>query len=110
MTFRFHGISFSDFPLFGFTNFACDIHLLICQISSLRKSAAIAFASGEVSAILYNLSACFIQGGSGGLSPGKLRNMLLRVENKKKEEEELEHTYSLRSQTSEINDSGILSF
>ncbi|KAI8538566.1 hypothetical protein RHMOL_Rhmol09G0114000 [Rhododendron molle] len=47
-----------------------------------------------------------VVGGSGGLSPGKLRNMLLGVQNKKKEEEELEHTYSLRPQTSEINDSG----
>ncbi|KAA8532327.1 hypothetical protein F0562_032418 [Nyssa sinensis] len=46
------------------------------------------------------------QQGSGGLSPGKLRTMLLGVEKKRKEEEELESTFSLRSQVSEIHDSG----
>lgn len=44
-------------------------------------------------------------GGSGGLSPGKLRSMLMGIE-KKKKEEEVEPTYSLRSQASEIDDSG----
>ncbi|XAR53188.1 hypothetical protein NMG60_11021636 [Bertholletia excelsa] len=46
---------------------------------------------------------------ASGLSPGKLRNMLLRVDKKRKEdeeEEEYDSTYSLRSHISEIDDSG----
>ncbi|XP_057495423.1 uncharacterized protein LOC130780455 [Actinidia eriantha] len=42
---------------------------------------------------------------SGGLSPGKLTNMLLGGE-RKRTQGELESTYSLRSQVSEIDDSG----
>ncbi|CAK9144755.1 unnamed protein product [Ilex paraguariensis] len=49
--------------------------------------------------------------GGAGLSPAKLRNMILRVEKKRnqqeeEEEEELESTFSLRSQVSEIYDYG----
>ncbi|XP_052206010.1 uncharacterized protein LOC127810521 [Diospyros lotus] len=50
--------------------------------------------------------------GGGGLSPGKLRSMLLGVEKKRKDkeepqDEELESSsYSLRSQVSETDDSG----
>ncbi|XP_059649836.1 uncharacterized protein LOC132295557 isoform X2 [Cornus florida] len=45
----------------------------------------------------------------GGLSPGKLRTMLLGVEKRRKEEEEeeqLDSTFSLRSQVSETDHSG----
>lgn len=42
------------------------------------------------------------QGNGGGFSPGKLRTMLLGVEKKQKEEEELETTFALRSQASGI--------
>ncbi|KAL7001449.1 hypothetical protein U1Q18_002600 [Sarracenia purpurea var. burkii] len=43
--------------------------------------------------------------GSGRLSPGKLRSMLLGAE-KKGKEDELESTHSLKSHVSEIDDSG----
>ncbi|XP_043696433.1 uncharacterized protein LOC122646871 isoform X2 [Telopea speciosissima] len=42
----------------------------------------------------------------GGFSPGKLRNMLLGIEKKRKEEEELESSCSLRSEVSEMDNRG----
>ncbi|KAK7368572.1 hypothetical protein VNO80_10599 [Phaseolus coccineus] len=44
--------------------------------------------------------------GGGGFSPGKLRNMLLGVEKKRKEEEELDSTFTPRSQNSDMDESG----
>ncbi|GLT37696.1 hypothetical protein SLA2020_119990 [Shorea laevis] len=44
--------------------------------------------------------------GSGGFSPGKLRSMLRGVEKKRKEEEEFESTFTLRSQAAEVDDIG----
>ncbi|KAG9442355.1 hypothetical protein H6P81_018209 [Aristolochia fimbriata] len=41
----------------------------------------------------------------GGLSPSKLRNMLLRVEKKRKEEEKLESVFSLRSEQVDVDES-----
>ncbi|XP_068640889.1 uncharacterized protein [Aristolochia californica] len=43
----------------------------------------------------------------GGLSPSKLRSILLRVEKKRKEEEELESVFSLRSEQVDIEESGL---
>ncbi|KAK6931816.1 Remorin, C-terminal [Dillenia turbinata] len=45
----------------------------------------------------------------GGFSPGKLRNLLMGVEKRRKEEEELEldSTFSLRSSVSHFNDRGV---
>ncbi|KAF8398780.1 hypothetical protein HHK36_014638 [Tetracentron sinense] len=43
----------------------------------------------------------------GGFSPGKLRSILLGVEKKRKEVEELDSTFSLGSEVSEINDRGV---
>ncbi|XP_042501815.1 uncharacterized protein LOC122079427 isoform X2 [Macadamia integrifolia] len=42
----------------------------------------------------------------GGFSPGKLRSMLLGIEKKRKEEEELESTCSLRSEVTEMDNRG----
>ncbi|XP_068646068.1 uncharacterized protein [Aristolochia californica] len=42
----------------------------------------------------------------GGFSPSKLRSMLLRVEKKRKEEEELESVFSLRSEQLDADESG----
>lgn len=55
-----------------------------------------------------------MQGSGGGLSPGKLRSMLMGVEKKRKqgrpqegeEAEEHDSTFSLRSQVLEIHDNG----
>lgn len=47
-----------------------------------------------------------LQGG-GGFSPGKLRSMLLGVEKKRKEEEELDSTFTTRSQNSDMDESGM---
>ncbi|KAH1134217.1 hypothetical protein AAZX31_05G125400 [Glycine max] len=44
--------------------------------------------------------------GVGGFSPGKLRSMLLGVEKKRKEEEELDSTLTTRSQNSDMDESG----
>ncbi|KAI4313358.1 hypothetical protein L6164_026344 [Bauhinia variegata] len=44
--------------------------------------------------------------GGGGFSPGKLRNMLLGVDRKRKEEEEVDSTFTSRSQNSDIDESG----
>ncbi|XP_047163842.1 uncharacterized protein LOC124833403 isoform X1 [Vigna umbellata] len=44
--------------------------------------------------------------GGGGFSPGKLRNMLLGVEKKRKGEEELDSTFTTRSQNSDMDESG----
>lgn len=44
--------------------------------------------------------------GGGGFSPGKLRSMLLGVEKKRKEEEELDSTFTTRSQNSDMDESG----
>lgn len=47
--------------------------------------------------------------GGGGFSPGKLRNMLLGLEKKRKEEEEeLGSTYNLRSQALQSDEAGKL--
>lgn len=43
---------------------------------------------------------------SGGFSPRKLRSMLLGVEKKRKEEEVVDSTFSLRSDANEIDDRG----
>ncbi|WVZ24078.1 hypothetical protein V8G54_002622 [Vigna mungo] len=48
----------------------------------------------------------FTSFGGGGFSPGKLRNMLLGVEKKRKEEEELDSTFTTRSQNSDMDESG----
>lgn len=45
--------------------------------------------------------------GVGGFSPGKLRSMLLGVEKKRKEEEELDSTLTTRSQNSDMDESGM---
>lgn len=45
--------------------------------------------------------------GGGGFSPGKLRSMLLGVEKKRKEEEELDSTLTTRSQNSDMDESGM---
>ncbi|RWV86419.1 hypothetical protein GW17_00051688 [Ensete ventricosum] len=42
--------------------------------------------------------------GGGGFSPGRLRAMLLGVETKRKEREDLEANFSLRSESSESDD------
>ncbi|KAG8645497.1 uncharacterized protein LOC110625009 isoform X3 [Manihot esculenta] len=42
----------------------------------------------------------------GGFSPGKLRSMLLGVEKKRKQEEQVESGYSLRSQPSHFDETG----
>lgn len=47
-----------------------------------------------------------LQGG-GGFSPGKLRSMLLGVEKKRKEEEELDSNFTPRSQNSDMDESGM---
>ncbi|KAJ8629380.1 hypothetical protein MRB53_022703 [Persea americana] len=44
---------------------------------------------------------------SGGFSPRKLRSMLLGVEKKRKEEEVVDSTFSLRSDANEIDDRGV---
>ncbi|KAF7820352.1 Remorin 4.1 [Senna tora] len=44
--------------------------------------------------------------GGGGFSPGKLRNMLMGVEKKRKEEEELDSTFTSRSHYSDVDESG----
>ncbi|KAK7399854.1 hypothetical protein VNO78_11048 [Psophocarpus tetragonolobus] len=44
--------------------------------------------------------------GGGGFSPGKLRSMLLGVEKKRKEEEELDSTFTTRSHNSDMDESG----
>ncbi|KAI4357132.1 hypothetical protein L6164_001099 [Bauhinia variegata] len=44
--------------------------------------------------------------GGAGFSPGKLRNMLLGAEKKRKEEEELGSTFTSRSQNSDNDESG----
>ena len=44
--------------------------------------------------------------GGGGLSPGKLRNMLLGVEKQRKEEQDLESTFTLRSKPFDTNEAG----
>ncbi|KAK7319201.1 hypothetical protein RJT34_03919 [Clitoria ternatea] len=44
--------------------------------------------------------------GGGGFSPGKLRSMLLGVEKKRREEEELDSTFTTRSQNSDMDESG----
>lgn len=46
-----------------------------------------------------------VQGG-GGLSPGKLRNMLLGVEKQRKEEQDIESTCTLRSQPFDTDEAG----
>uniref|UniRef100_A0A6N2NDY9 Remorin C-terminal domain-containing protein n=1 Tax=Salix viminalis TaxID=40686 RepID=A0A6N2NDY9_SALVM len=49
------------------------------------------------------------QGGGGGLSPGKLRSMLLGVEkkrNQQEQEEELESSYALGSQLNHLDETG----
>ncbi|KAJ6988358.1 hypothetical protein NC653_021320 [Populus alba x Populus x berolinensis] len=49
------------------------------------------------------------QGGGGGLSPGKLRSMLLGVEkkrNQQEQEEELESSYACRSQLNHLDETG----
>lgn len=119
-TFHFH----FSFWAFGFA-YRNDFYLpLICQIYILSKlpisllschvlSLSLSFHFvGLVVIILFSL----IQGSGGGLSPGKLRSMLLLgVEKKRKQgkslrEEELHPTFSLRSQVSEIDDSGTILF
>ncbi|KAL1328409.1 hypothetical protein HN51_038270 [Arachis hypogaea] len=42
----------------------------------------------------------------GGFSPGKLRNILLGVEKRRKEEEELDSTFTARSLNSDMDESG----
>ncbi|KAJ6431581.1 hypothetical protein OIU84_018962 [Salix udensis] len=44
--------------------------------------------------------------GGGGLSPGKLRNMLLGVEKRRKQQEELESAYAFRSQLNHLDETG----
>ncbi|KAF3432458.1 hypothetical protein FNV43_RR27198 [Rhamnella rubrinervis] len=44
--------------------------------------------------------------GGGGLSPGKLRNMLLGVEKQRKEEQDLDSTLTLRSKPFDTNEAG----
>ncbi|XP_061342453.1 uncharacterized protein LOC133288657 isoform X2 [Gastrolobium bilobum] len=44
--------------------------------------------------------------GGGGFSPGKLRSMLLGVEKKRKEEEEIGSTFNTRSQISDMDECG----
>ncbi|PON60913.1 Remorin family protein [Trema orientale] len=44
--------------------------------------------------------------GGGGFSPGKLRNMLLGVEKQRKQEEDLEPAFTLRSQPFDLDESG----
>ncbi|KAK7260525.1 hypothetical protein RIF29_26641 [Crotalaria pallida] len=44
--------------------------------------------------------------GGGGFSPGKLRNMLLGVEKRRKEEEEIHSTFTMRSHNSDMDESG----
>jgi len=48
--------------------------------------------------------------GVGGFSPGKLRNMLMGMEKKRKEEEELDYTFTSRSYNSDIDESGLVVF
>ncbi|OVA07883.1 Remorin [Macleaya cordata] len=43
----------------------------------------------------------------GGFSPAKLRSMLLGIEKKRKEEEQIESKFSLRSELNEIDDRGL---
>lgn len=44
--------------------------------------------------------------GGGGFSPGKLRTMLLGVEKKRKEKEDPESKFALRSQPSDFDEAG----
>ncbi|OIW18928.1 hypothetical protein TanjilG_25371 [Lupinus angustifolius] len=44
--------------------------------------------------------------GGGGFSPGKLRNILLGVEKRRKEEEELHSNFTMRSQSYDMDESG----
>lgn len=46
--------------------------------------------------------------GGGGFSPGKLRSMLLGVEKKRKQEEELDSNFTSRSQHSDMDESGMI--
>lgn len=46
--------------------------------------------------------------GNGGFSPGKLRSMLLGVEKKRKEEEEVDSTFTPGSQNPDMDESGML--
>lgn len=45
-----------------------------------------------------------VQVGGGGFSPGKLRSMLLGVEKKRKEKEDSESAFTLRSQPPDFDD------
>lgn len=45
-----------------------------------------------------------MQVGGGGFSPGKLRSMLLGVEKKRKEKEDSESAFTLRSQPPDFDD------
>ncbi|KAJ6324239.1 hypothetical protein OIU76_011527 [Salix suchowensis] len=47
--------------------------------------------------------------GGGGLSPGKLRSMLLGVEKRRKQQEELESAYAFRSQLNHLDETGGIS-
>ncbi|KAK4280100.1 hypothetical protein QN277_011770 [Acacia crassicarpa] len=44
----------------------------------------------------------------GGFSPGKLRNMLMGVEKKRKDEDELDSTFTSRSHISDNDESGVV--
>lgn len=56
--------------------------------------------------LFFFFSIFFMREQSGGFSPSKLRAILLGIEKKQKEEEELESGYALRSETDVIEDRG----
>lgn len=95
---------FSEFRLLGFFSYdPSHSHFGLFIFAFLLLSDAAFFGSG--------LGVCVQASGGGGFSPGKLRNMLLGLEKKRKEEEEeleLGSTYNLTSQALQIDEAGNL--
>jgi hypothetical protein len=65
------------------------------------------FVFGVLSKFCFGLIGNLGLQGGGGFSPGKLRSMLLGVEKKRKQEEELDSNFTPRSQSSDMDESGM---
>lgn len=92
------------FKVVYFPRLCCNLQNF-CLISSFLWGSFISF-------FLFFLSYWNLGFQGGGFSPGKLRSMLLGVEKKRKEDEELDSTFTSRSQNSDMDESGmyVLSF